>query len=78
MMRPTPRPRINPPLVALRPHQDRVIATEPTAADLSIAEMTVKVHRVQAMAKMGVRSVDEMVHMAERVGQGPDLLPRAL
>ena len=37
------------------------------AADLGIAEKTVKVHRGRAMAKMKVRSVAELVHLYERM-----------
>jgi FixJ family two-component response regulator len=36
------------------------------AHDLGIAEKTVKVHRARAMEKMGVRSVAEVVRLAER------------
>lgn len=37
------------------------------AADLGIAEKTVKVHRGRAMAKMRVRSVAELVHLCDQV-----------
>ena len=37
------------------------------AADLDIAEKTVKVHRGRAMAKMRVRSVAELVHLYDRM-----------
>lgn len=38
------------------------------AADLGIAEKTVKVHRGRMMAKMRVRSVAELVHLCDRLG----------
>lgn len=38
------------------------------AADLGIAEKTVKVHRGRAMAKMKVRSVAELVHLCDQLG----------
>ena len=37
-------------------------------ADMGIGEKTVKVHRMQVMKKMGVRSVAELVRVAARVG----------
>lgn len=42
------------------------------AADLGIAEKTVKVHRGRAMAKMKVRSVAELVHLCDQLGVGGD------
>jgi FixJ family two-component response regulator len=38
------------------------------AADLGTAEKTVKVHRSRVMEKMGVRSLADLVRMAERIG----------
>jgi FixJ family two-component response regulator len=38
------------------------------ANDLAIVEKTVKVHRARVMAKMGVRSVAALVHIANRLG----------
>ena len=38
------------------------------AGDLGIAEKTVKVHRGRVMEKMEVRSVAELVRMADRAG----------
>jgi FixJ family two-component response regulator len=38
------------------------------AADLGIAEKTVKVHRGRVMEKMGVRSVAELVHLCTELG----------
>jgi FixJ family two-component response regulator len=38
------------------------------AFELGIAEKTVKIHRAQAMAKLGVKSVAELARMAERSG----------
>ena len=40
------------------------------AVELGIEEGTVKVHRGRVMTKMGVRSVAELVRIAERVGIG--------
>jgi FixJ family two-component response regulator len=37
------------------------------AGDLGTAEKTIKVHRARVMEKMGVHSVAELVHLAERV-----------
>jgi FixJ family two-component response regulator len=36
------------------------------AGDLGIGEKTVKVHRARVMAKMGVRSVADLVRLAQR------------
>lgn len=42
------------------------------AADLGTVEQTIKVHRARVMEKMGVQSVAELVHLAERAGlMGP-------
>jgi len=38
------------------------------AADLGTVEKTVKVHRSRVMVKMGVRSLADLVRMAERIG----------
>lgn len=46
------------------------------AGDLGIAEKTVKVHRSRVMAKMGVRSVAELVRLCDEVKVGPAALPR--
>lgn len=42
------------------------------ANDLDISEKTVKVHRSRVMAKLEVRSVAELVRLAERAGIVPD------
>jgi FixJ family two-component response regulator len=41
-----------------------------TAADLGTVEKTIKVHRARVMEKMKVRSVAELVRLAERAGIG--------
>ena len=46
------------------------------AADLFIAEQTVKQHRGRVMEKMGVRSVAELVRACEITGFSHDSLPR--
>ncbi|WP_244625760.1 response regulator transcription factor, partial [Bradyrhizobium japonicum] len=38
------------------------------ASDLGTVEKTVKVHRGRVMAKLGVRSVADLVRFAERAG----------
>lgn len=38
------------------------------AADLNIAEHTVKLHRGKITEKLGIKSVAEMVHIAEKLG----------
>ncbi len=48
-----------------------VVAGQPNkqiAADLGTVEKTVKVHRSRVMGKMGVRSLADLVRMAERIG----------
>jgi FixJ family two-component response regulator len=41
------------------------------AGDLNLAEATVKVHRAQVMRKMGVRSVADLIRMADRIALPP-------
>ena len=41
------------------------------AADLGIAEKTVKVHRARAMAKLGVRTVAALVHLCDQLDSWP-------
>jgi FixJ family two-component response regulator len=43
-------------------------ANKQIAADLALSEVTVKVHRGQAMRKMRARSLPELVRMADRLG----------
>jgi FixJ family two-component response regulator len=38
------------------------------AADLAVSEMTVKIHRSQAMQKMRAKTLVELVRMADRLG----------
>jgi hypothetical protein len=45
------------------------------AAKLGTGEKTVKVHRARVMRKMGVRSVPELVRLAERVGIAIEPMP---
>jgi len=42
------------------------------AAELGVSEKTVKVHRAHAMSKMRVRSVADLVRVAERLSTGGD------
>ena len=44
-------------------------ANKQIAADLSLSEMTVKVHRGQVMRKMHAGSVPELVRMADWLGE---------
>ena len=46
-------------------------ANKVVAADLSISERTVELHRARIMQKMGVRSVAQLVRMLLTLGQGP-------
>jgi FixJ family two-component response regulator len=41
-----------------------------SAGELGISETTVKVHRMNAMRKMKVRSVPDLVRIASRIGAG--------
>ena len=66
--------------LSLLTHREREVLThvmsgrlnKQIAADLGIAEKTVKVHRARAMDKMRVRSVAELVRMVERAGDTAD------
>lgn len=52
---------------------DHVIAgrlNKQIAADLGIAEKTVKVHRGRVMSKIGVRSLAQLVHLCDELGIG--------
>ncbi len=52
---------------------DQVIAgrlNKQIAADLGIAEKTVKVHRGRVMTKVGVRSLAQLVHLCDELGIG--------
>jgi FixJ family two-component response regulator len=41
------------------------------AAEMNLSEITVKIHRGQAMRKMAARSVAELVRKAEALGVKP-------
>jgi FixJ family two-component response regulator len=40
------------------------------AAELGLAEITVKIHRGHIMRKMGARSLADLIRMAEQLGIG--------
>jgi FixJ family two-component response regulator len=46
------------------------------AAKFELSEITVKVHRMHLMRKMGARTVAELVRMAEALGVAPATAPR--
>jgi len=65
-------------LVCLTPREREVLGhviagkmNKQIAADLGTGEQNIKVHRGRLMRKMGVRSVAELVWMAERLGIPP-------
>ena len=69
---------INERFARLTPREREVLAhviagqlNKQIAHDLGLVLNTVKVHRVRVMEKMGVRSVAELVHLAERAGVRP-------
>jgi FixJ family two-component response regulator len=45
------------------------------AGDLGTSEKTIKLHRGRMMHKLGVRSVADLVRVAERAGIQPVALP---
>jgi FixJ family two-component response regulator len=47
------------------------------AGEFGIVEKTIKVHRARVMHKMGVRSIPDLVRLAERVGVAMELIPCA-
>ncbi len=49
----------------------RGLLNKQIAARLGIVEKTVKLHRGRVMQKMGVRTVADLVRIAERVGIRP-------
>jgi FixJ family two-component response regulator len=60
---------------SLTPREQQVIAlvtsglmNKQIAAKLGVTEITVKVHRGNMMRKMGVRSLAELVRMADALG----------
>lgn len=64
-------------LDALTPRERQVfervvtgLLNKEVAHELGVAEKTVKVHRARVMAKMGVQSLAELVHLAEKIGVG--------
>lgn len=46
----------------------RGLLNKQVGGDLGISEITVKAHRGRMIAKMGARSLPELVHMADRLG----------
>jgi FixJ family two-component response regulator len=65
-------------LANLTPREREVLAhvtagrlNKQIAADLGTAEKTIKVHRARIMEKMAVRSLADLVRVAERLGVGP-------
>lgn len=66
-------------LATLTPREREVLAhvvagrlNKQTAAELGTVEKTIKVHRGRIMEKMGVRSLANLVRIAERLGIRPD------
>ncbi|MET4607677.1 FixJ family two-component response regulator [Bradyrhizobium sp. JR4.1] len=64
---------------ALSPREQdvlRLVATgllnKQVAAELGLAEITVKIYRGHVMRKMGARSLADLIRMAERLGIGTD------
>jgi FixJ family two-component response regulator len=43
-----------------------------TAAKIGVSEITVKVHRGNAMRRMGARSLADLVRMADALGVRPE------
>ncbi len=65
-------------LITLTPREREVLShvisgklNKQTAADMGIAEKTVKVHRARVMRKMGVVSLAELVRAASKAGISP-------
>jgi FixJ family two-component response regulator len=65
-------------LASLTPREREVLAhvvagrlNKQIAADLGTVEKTIKVHRARIMAKMAVRSLADLVRIAERLGLPP-------
>ena len=44
------------------------LANKRVAAQLHVSEVTVKVHRAQVMRKMAVKSIVDLVRMADQLG----------
>ena len=77
------RSRIRQQLAMLTPREREVLhhiiagkLNKQVAADLGIVEKTIKVHRARVMKKMNVRSLAELVRVAEHAGIRP--APRAV
>ena len=63
---------------ALTPRERQVMAlvtagfmNKQIAAEIGLAEITVKIHRGNIMRKMGAKSLPDLVRMAEQLGIGP-------
>jgi len=63
---------------SLSPREREVMALVTTgmmnkqvAAEIGLSEVTVKIHRGNAMRKMGAHSLVDLVHMAELLGLAP-------
>jgi FixJ family two-component response regulator len=69
------RESINARIAVLTPREREVMThviagrlNKQIAGDLGIVEKTIKVHRARVMEKLGVRSVADLVRLAEKAG----------
>lgn len=70
---------------SLTPREHEVLAAlvagklnKQIAADIGVVEQTVKFHRARIMARMGARTVAELMHTAAKVGVGSTAAPPSL